>query len=240
MLIHPFFHDIGPRWSLPDVHVHTILTTDPDGKGVSFDWSTPLGMASRSKLCDLLGSCYSVTWLHQVHGRRVVELPCAGSPEADGAFTVQRKVVCAILTADCLPVAFAHRNGPQIGMVHAGRRGLEQNILSKMIDAMDVPAEDLFIWVGPGIAFDSYVISGAIRTAFLQSFPGFEEVFEPVGGNQFKMDLYRVAVRQLVDAGVSASNIDVCGCDTFTDLRFHSARRDGGNSGRMASIIWRE
>jgi polyphenol oxidase len=235
-----FYSSIGPRWSLSGVHIHTILTSDCLLAPVSFDWHSSFGISSRSKLYDLLDSGAPITWLHQVHGDRMVELPCSGSPEADGCFTSESGVVCAVLTADCLPVAFAHRNGSRVGMVHAGRKGLEQNILSKMVKTMGVPAEELMVWVGPGIAKDSYVISGEIRTAFLNDFPGCEEVFEPVGANQFQMDLYRIATWQLEAAGVLAVNIEVCGCDTFKDDRFHSARRDGAESGRMATLIWRD
>jgi hypothetical protein len=44
-------------------------------------------------------------WLRQVHGVRCVDAATAKSTAtADAAFTRQRGVVCAVLTADCLPV----------------------------------------------------------------------------------------------------------------------------------------
>jgi hypothetical protein len=44
-------------------------------------------------------------WLSQVHGTRCVDAALAsGGEQADASFTRQRGVVCAVLTADCLPV----------------------------------------------------------------------------------------------------------------------------------------
>lgn len=74
-------------------------------------------------------------WLQQVHGVGVAHfdgprsgqaLPAqAGAPdepEADAAITQTPDTVLAILTADCLPVVFAARDGSEIAIAHASRR----------------------------------------------------------------------------------------------------------------------
>jgi len=43
---------------------------------------------------------------------------------ADAAFTRRRGRVCAILTADCLPIMLAADSGDLIAAAHAGWRGL--------------------------------------------------------------------------------------------------------------------
>ena len=60
---------------------------------------------------------------------RCTARPCSTSTAmrvipADGAVTSRAGVVCAVLTADCLPVIFASRDGRRVGVAHAGWRGL--------------------------------------------------------------------------------------------------------------------
>ena len=63
-------------------------------------------------------------WLRQIHGTSVVIDPPAGQmPEADAAITRQPGVVCAVLTADCLPVVFSSYDGAEVAVAHAGWRG---------------------------------------------------------------------------------------------------------------------
>jgi hypothetical protein len=63
-------------------------------------------------------------WLSQVHGTRCVDAATAApGAEADASFTRQRGVVCAVLTADCLPVLLCDDRASVVGVVHAGWRG---------------------------------------------------------------------------------------------------------------------
>jgi hypothetical protein len=78
-------------------------------------------------------------WLHQVHGVDVATLTAATgepAPRADAAVTRERGVVCAVSTADCLPVLFADRHGSAVGIAHAGWRGLSSGVLEATIEAM--------------------------------------------------------------------------------------------------------
>ena len=76
-------------------------------------------------------------WLQQVHGTEVVDLeldaPLTGK---DAAFTRKPGRICAILTADCLPVLIAAANGSVIGAAHAGWRGIAAGVLAATIRAV--------------------------------------------------------------------------------------------------------
>src|ERR1700728_1981377 len=76
-------------------------------------------------------------WLSQVHGIRVAELdsPAAAGP-ADAAIARRSAKVCAILTADCLPILFASDSGDTVAAAHAGWRGLAAGVIEATVQAM--------------------------------------------------------------------------------------------------------
>ena len=94
-------------------------------------------------------------WLTQVHGDHVVDLdsaPSVSSIEADASLTRQAGVVCAVLTAECLPVVLCDDQGEVVAAVHAGWRGLAQGIVASSIRAMGVPAAKILVWLGPALS----------------------------------------------------------------------------------------
>lgn len=173
-------------------------------------------------------------WLRQVHGVRVVNLGewPGGEPEADAAVSFEQGQVCAILTADCLPVFFCSRRGDRVGVAHAGWRGLAAGILRATIDALEEDPSDLLAWLGPAIGPESYEVGAELAEAFQEDYPtGFTR-----HGDRYLLDLYALARVKLDQAGVR--RIGGGGFCTFKESdRFYSYRRDGV-TGRMASLIW--
>jgi len=95
-------------------------------------------------------------WLEQVHGTHVMDLDSqapAASPAhpADAAVTRQSGRVCAILTADCLPVLLANDAGDRVGAAHAGWRGLAAGVIEATVSALGGPPGELSAWLGPAI-----------------------------------------------------------------------------------------
>lgn len=211
---------------------------------------------NRSFLGEVLLLPSEPCWLQQVHGTRVItldsppqseaDLPqperdaadrsCAGVPEADAAVTRSPGVVLAIQTADCMPVLFAAHDGCEIAAAHAGWRGLSAGVLENTLAAMHASPSDVFAWLGPAIAAESYEVGDEVREAFLAHDPAAASAFGATRPGHWSCDLYELAHQRLRDAGVS--RIACGGFDTFTDPRLHSYRRDGAHSGRMASLIW--
>ena len=73
-------------------------------------------------------------WLRQVHGTEVVDADTAeGEPEADASVSTKPGVVCTVMTADCLPVLLANREGTVVAAVHAGWKSLAAGIIGKTI-----------------------------------------------------------------------------------------------------------
>lgn len=238
----PTFSTLSPNWTIPKVKAYTILSRDFDSNAVSFSQDDLLGSRCKKQLELLLKPSHPMTWLRQVHGCDIVELPASPEKEvkADGAFTLQKKVVCTVVTADCLPIVFADKTGGRVGVVHAGRKGLQNGIIFEMIRKMNISAKDTFVWIGPGIAAESYPISSEIREEVLALSSDYTSVFTKGENEQYLMNLYQVAHLQLASRGIPPENIDGATWNTFTDERFHSARRDHAQSGRMATIVWME
>jgi len=193
--------------------------------------------ANRRELVAQLGLPSEPCWLTQVHGRRVLDLDAEPPGEADGAVTSVVGRVCAVLTADCLPVLLASTDGRRIGAAHAGWRGLAAGVLPAAVAAMRVPPTELVAWLGPAIGPASYEIGAEVRAAFVTRDPAAERCFVPTRPGHWLADLYGLARLSLAAAGVDAVfGGSYC---TFSDAaRFFSHRR-GAPCGRMATLIWR-
>lgn len=176
-------------------------------------------------------------WLRQVHGTNVVAAGAVNSDvEADASCTEKNGVVCAILTADCLPVLICDRNGSIVGAAHAGWRGLSQSILEKTIAAMRVPPPELLVFLGPAIGPSHYEVGDDVRDVFVNDDENAVTAFLPTADGKWLANLYELAQLRLRRTGVE----EIYGGDfcTFADSdRFFSYRRDG-TTGRMASLIW--
>lgn len=175
-------------------------------------------------------------WLAQVHGTRVVRARPGGSPvEADAAVTRQPGVVCAVLTADCLPVLLASRAGDEVAAVHAGWRGLADGVVAAALEAMQTRPEELVAWLGPAIAQPAFEVGGEVRERFVRRDPVNAAFFAPNDRGRWQADLTGLARRELEAAGVTVSGGGYCTHDEAE--RFFSYRRDG-DCGRQATLIW--
>ena len=176
-------------------------------------------------------------WLRQVHGTRAVRAtPESGTAEADGAFTDRPGVVCAVLTADCLPVVLAARDGSRVGVAHAGWRGLGEGIIEATIAAMGIPGPDLTAWLGPAISQAAFEVGPEVRERFEQHDRSAAAFFVANARGRWQADLYALARLRLEKSGVVA--IGGGGRCTFGEAHdFFSYRRDG-NCGRMATFAF--
>lgn len=180
-----------------------------------------------------------IRYLKQVHGTTVATAGAVGSAEAaieaDAVVGSEPGDVCAICTADCLPVLFCARDGSAIGAAHAGWRGLAAGVLENTVAAMAAPAADLLAWIGPGISQANFEVGDEVRVAFIAADAAAGPHFQPNSRGRWQADLYAIARQRLASAGVDA----VYGakwCTYGDPQRFHSYRRDP-ECGRLVSFI---
>ena len=182
-------------------------------------------------------------WLDQVHGCEVVRAAVDGVVRtADAAYTDRTGVVCAVLTADCLPIAICDRAGREVAIAHGGWRGLAGGVLRASVAHFRAPMAELLVWLGPAIGPGAFEVGVEVREAFLASALGVEHSaaidasFRPLPNGKFLADLYSLAGAECRALGIGS--VHGGGFCTYTDAaRVYSFRRDG-HTGRMATLIW--
>lgn len=241
---------LQPDWPAP-LHVHARATTRAGGfsgaswAGLNLGDHVGDDPDSVRRNRELLRAAVNLpgdpAWLQQVHGTAVIAAATAHSPVADASWTTRRGVVCAILTADCLPVLFCNRAGTHVAAAHAGWRGLAAGVLESTVAwlaAGGARPDALLAWLGPAIGPASYEVGSDVRDAFLRADPAADSAFRPVRPGHWLLDLYAAARLRLRRAGVTAIHGGEL-CTLADPQRFYSHRRDGV-TGRQASLIWLE
>lgn len=236
---------LWPDWPAPP-SVRAVVTTRAGGASRG-PWAglnladhvgdEPTAVAeNRRRLREALALPAEPCWLTQVHGMVVAVAGGEERPQADASVTRESGRVCAVLTADCLPVLFAGRSGDRVGIAHAGWRGLADGVLEATVRALGGEPAELLAWLGPAIGPQSFEVGPEVRDAFLAVDAAAADHCDPVGSDRWLVDLYGIARQRLADCGVTA--IYGGGLCTYRDgTRFYSFRRDA-TTGRMASLIW--
>jgi len=239
---------VEPEWPAPS-HVRVISTLR--GGGVSHGPYASLNLAAhvgddagavaanRMLLREAAHLPAGPLWLEQVHGTEVVCHAGSGeplAPRADAAVTFEAGRVCAVMTADCLPVAFTDRRGTRVGLAHAGWRGLAAGVLEATIAALGAPPAELHAWLGPAIGEGAFEVGAEVREIFLRRSSEMAPCFRANARARWQADLSGLARLVLAAAGVTS--VHGGGWCTHNDAgRFYSFRRDGV-TGRMATLAW--
>lgn len=235
-----------PEWEVP-ANVRALQTTRNGGVSGAPWASLNLGdhvgddpaavAANRARLASRLPA--EPLWLTQVHGTVAVDAEKVPKTAiADAAFARQAGHVCAVMTADCLPVLFCDRQGTVVAAAHAGWRGLLAGVLENTVAAMRVLPGDLLTWLGPAIGPGNFEVGDEVRRAFVAVDPAASLAFMPGESGKWLCDIYLLARQRLSALGV----LSVSGggaCTVSEAERYFSYRRDGV-TGRMASLIWLE
>ncbi len=176
-------------------------------------------------------------WLEQIHSTKVVEADNSKVCSADGSFTSLHQQVCAVMTADCLPVLICDKQGREVSAVHAGWRGLCDGIIEVALAKFTADNSELIAYLGPAIGPKAFEVGNDVRQLFVSLHPRTSRYFVPTeASDKYWADLQGLAKYRLDLAGVKeVYQADAC---TFSnEADYFSYRRDGV-TGRMASFIW--
>ena len=197
---------------------------------------------NRRRFVAMCGLGAEPAWLRQVHGAAVARIGAAdfdaGPPEADAAIGGESGDSCVVMTADCLPVLLCSRDGSEVAAVHGGWRGLARDVVAATVGSMSSEPRALMAWLGPAISQAAFEVGDEVRDAFVAVDAGAAACFAANDRGRWQADLYGIARRRLVAAGVA----DIYGggrCTYGEPEIFFSHRRDGP-CGRMASFVVRQ
>ena len=188
---------------------------------------------NRQRLIEQFNLPSEPKWLEQIHSNICLE---ASSAECigDAVITQERDVVCAVLTADCLPIFISNQSGTQVGVVHAGWKGVLNGVIESTIAKFS--DANLLVHFGPAISQTAFIVGDEVYQQFTDKDIQLKDAFIQKG-DKYQLDIYKVARIILKDLGVkSITGGDEC---TFKQKdKYFSYRRDGEKSGRMAHLIW--
>ena len=240
---------IKPDWPVPK-NVKAYTTTRIGGVSKLQFASFNLSLASednpdhvlinRKKLIQELNLPQEPFWLKQMHTDLVLNLDESHEPGtvADASFTTTSGPVCVVLTADCVPILLGDTKGTIVAAIHAGWKGILNEVIKNTIETMDTDPKKLMAWLGPAIGPKSFEVNEKIREMFCQKMDHCKNAFTK-HNDRFLANIYLLASLHLKQTGVTKIyGGNYC---TYTQKNlFYSFRRDGQKSGRMATLIWLE
>ncbi len=188
--------------------------------------------------------------LKQVHGREAIVLGRGDAvtwepswrPHADIVATDDPSLAIAVQVADCVPLLLAAAGGRAVAAVHAGWRGTCAGAgpagVETLRRAFGVPPSDLVVAIGPSIGPCCYVVGDEVLARFREADPASTRWFARDAEGRQRLDLWSANVDQLEAAGVPRDAIRVSRlCTACHPELFHSYRRDGPGTGRIAAAI---
>jgi len=231
-----------PNWSAP-INIHAIQTLRNGGFSnnsfESFNVSDGVGdnllhvQNNMIKLNQILPQ--KPKWIKQIHSDICIELP-SNDKEGDSLFTYQKNIVCAIRTADCLPILLTDDHGSFVACIHAGWKGLGLGVIENLINNIK-PKGSLIVWLGPCISQSNFEVGLDVYDFIIKKDPRLDESFIRKDKKKFNLDLLKAAKIKLKNLGIENVTTTQNTCTYRDSDKFFSYRRDM-NTGRMASLIW--
>jgi len=182
----------------------------------------------------------------QVHG--TLALVLASDTAADTVRAQQADAIIAscgaqascVRTADCVPVLVADCETGRVAAIHAGWRGVANQIVSKTLSQMfqlGSKPESLIAAIGPHIRVSAFEVSEEVAQLINAATEGFDVVMRRPGERPH-VSLADSLTEQLRRMGVASERVDDVGGCTFAEpTRFFSYRRSGPASGRHLHAI---
>ena len=174
-------------------------------------------------------------WLNQTHSNICIDASNVNVENADASITSRDGVVCAILTADCLPIFACNRRGTVVGVAHAGWKGIVDGIVESFVESFK--DDELLFHFGAAISQEAFEVGDDVYMQFINKDSSLRNSFIKYN-DRYRLNIYSAA--KTILNGIGMDNIS--GGDQCTYLqqdKYFSYRRDGLKSGRMAHLIWK-
>ncbi|MBW3662194.1 MAG: polyphenol oxidase family protein [Actinobacteria bacterium] len=199
----------------------------------------PLLLAAARRAVRQAAGVSSLHLMRQVHGADVGRVTAATVPGAevrgvDALVTAEPERALAVQVADCVPVLLASTDGP-VGVVHAGRRGLEAGVIDAALHALAVEPATVHAAIGPAIGGCCYEVPTALHDEVVAKHP---VASATTTWGTTSLDLPAAASAAFEERGV-ATITPTPGCTRCDpEGRWFSHRADP-NAGRQLGIVVR-
>lgn len=181
----------------------------------------------------------------------------------DALITNNSNLGIGVKVADCGNILIYDPISKFKSAVHCGYKGAQYKILTKTLlklKSLGAKIENLLVWIGPMISKEALLVWKSTAESFEKEFSfSFEELTNNQPNNSvtiknlkryqsfplyekpgYLLDLKGVLIQELLSSGVSCKNLEVSKKCTFSNLEFHSFRREvdrGGEKKLMLSFI---
>lgn len=161
--------------------------------------------------------------------------------EADAHFTSEKNMALVIATADCMPVLIFCHQTQRIASVHAGWKGVANQIVLKTLKQListGSSKRQFDFWVGPHILQHSFEVSSDVfQELVLASYELENSDFSFEQNNKFYVDLDKIVYSQIKKVVGHDLILNTAEIDTKTNDQYWSFRRDKEKAGRNLSFI---
>jgi YfiH family protein len=154
----------------------------------------------------------------------------------DAFITNTPSILIGVLSADCVPILLYDPIKGVVASIHAGWRGTVAEIvictIQRMMQAFNCSPSSIIAGIGPSISSTNFEVGDEVAIHF-------KDTCKCIGTNgKMHIDLWLANKLQLLEMGVKEHNISISGLCTFANnTAFYSARKDGIQTGRLASVI---
>ncbi len=194
-----------------------------------------------------------MAWLTQIHSNLPVEIDSKlfnnTTPyvpfTADASYTKSVNIACVVKTADCLPILITSKDGQWIAAIHAGWRGLANNIIENTVAKFyhQDPSNknsSLMAWLGPAISKKHFEVGQDVYNTFVDNNNDDKEAFTQSihYSNKWFADLYLLAKQRLNRLNINSIFTDNY-CTYEMSKQFYSYRRDNQTPDRLITMIWK-
>lgn len=173
---------------------------------------------------------------HQTHGTAAIRITPKNIDkviQADALYTTEKNIALGITHADCQAAIFYDPVHEAIAVVHAGWRGLAQNVYARTLEAMQrdigTQPQNLIVCVAPSLGPDHAEFKN-----YKQEFP------QEFWGSQVKpnyFNLWDIARKQLNALGILDKNIEISEICTYCNPKEYFSYRRDKETGRHGTIV---
>ncbi len=194
--------------------------------------------------------------LQQIHSNDISytsRLDMEKNIKADGLISDGKNENLWIYTADCMPILFADKTSKRVAAIHCGRKGLEKNIISNLIQKLEIIGslrKNLLVAIGPSISGNNYLLDKETYNKFHDNFKFNKHSLSKNLLNKnlkklnkineyglISLDIKYCAYLQLISENINPDNIDIFYKCTFeSNHEFHSWRRSKNQERQWSTI----